>query len=296
MSLKANALLSAVVAAVVSIGMVIIFGDVAPEGQEEPSTQGIYSRILSSGTVRAGYYVGAPLLIIDPNTRKKSGIFYDVVTSAAARLRLDVDWSEEVGYGEMIQGLNDGRYDIIGSGVWINADRGRLADFTIPLYYDAVYAYAKVFDKRFQDDLSVLNSPDYIISTMDGELGATIAKTDFPLAKTLELPQGADFSQLILNVIAGKADIVFLAAAPARAYEAANPGQIAIVNPQKPLRIFPNAVMIPRGQYELRQALNHAIMEMMNSGEIDAILSMYEEVPDSFLRVASPFKPATAIR
>lgn len=85
---------------------------------------------------------------------------------------------------------------------------------------------------------------------------------------------------------------MFLAAAPARAYQAANPGQIQGVDPTKPIRIFPNAIMIPQGQYELRQALNYALMEMMNDGEIETILRKYEGVPGSFLRIALPYQPA----
>ena len=49
-----------------------------------------------------------------------------------------------------------------------------------------------VFDK----DLSILNSPSYTISTMDGELGAAIAATDFPKAHTEAIPQMADFGTL----------------------------------------------------------------------------------------------------
>jgi polar amino acid transport system substrate-binding protein len=278
---------SAIVAAVVSLGILFAWH---PSTTPSSPQQSAYSKILASGTIRAAYAVGAPLFIINPNTGQKSGIFYDIVTAAAAHLGLKVDWTAEVGYGEMIQGLDANRYDIVGSGVWINADRGKGADFTIPLYYDAVYAYARTGDARFNSSLSTLNSPTFIISTMDGELGATIAQADYPLAKRLQLPQSADFSQLIQNVVAGKADVVFLSASAASAYQAKNPGQIKIVNSNKPLRIFADAIMIPQGQYELRQALDYALQDMLNDGEINSILAKYESVPGSFLRVAPPYQ------
>jgi ABC-type amino acid transport substrate-binding protein len=253
-----------------------------------------YSEITKSGIIRAAYAVGAPLFMIDPNTKKESGIFFDITNAAAAHLGLKVEWNEEVGYGQMIQGLENHRYDIVGSGVWINSDRGKSADFTIPLYFDAVYAYAKQGDTRINSDLSNLNSPSFTISTMDGELGATIASASFPRAKTLPLPQSADFSQMIQNVVDGKADIVFLAAAPARAYQTANPEKIFVVDPAKPVRIFPNAIMLPQGEYELRQALNYALMEMLDDGEIDAILNKYDIPQGSFLRVAKPYQDASS--
>lgn len=246
--------------------------------------------IKDTKTIRAAYAVGAPLFIMDPNSKEKSGIFYEIINSVADRLKFKVNWIEEVGYGEMIQGLKDDRYDIIGSGVWINSDRALGADFTIPLYYDAVFAYSREDDNRFNKDLSIINSPDYTIATMDGELGVTIADNDFPNADKLEIPQYADFTQMIENVIAKKADIVFLASAPARSYQVANPGRIKSIMPDSPLRIFPNAIMIQKGEYNFRQVLNVALMEMLNSGDIESILSKYEKVPNSFLRVAVPFK------
>ncbi len=287
---------SAAVSLAVSLAIVFGFSGDSISRVNDGGPLQTYSNIRSSGTIRAAYAVGAPLLMIDPNTSTMTGIFYDIVNAAAARLGLKVNWTEEVGYGVMTQGLSDHRYDIVGSGVWINADRAKSADFTMPVYYDAVYAYAKAGDRRFDKTLSSLNSPKFTISTMDGELGTTIAKTNFPRAQTLELPQTADFTQMILNVVTGKADIVFLAAAPARAYQAANPGTIEAVAPNNPVRIFPNAIMIPQGQYELRQALNYALMEMMNDGEIETILRKYEGVPGSFLRIALPYQPAATTK
>ena len=283
-----TALLSAVVAASVSALLALTL--LRPSNSATGSrTDDLYTSIRAAGVMRAGYAVGAPLFTVDPNTREMSGIFHDIVTAAAARLRLSVDWSMEVGYGEMIQGLESRRFDVVGSGVWINSDRAARADFTIPLYYDAVYAYARAADTRFTGSITGLNAPAFVISTMDGELGATIARADFPLARRLELPQNADFSQMILNVIEEKADVVFLAAGPARSYQAANPDQIVSVLPDAPVRVFPNALMIPQRQHAFRRALNHALAELLNIGAIDAILAQYEEVPGSYLRIAQPY-------
>lgn len=290
MNYKINLILSSLSATIITLIILLSFQNKFIDGNNSENEFELYNKIDKSGIIRAAYAVGAPLFIIDPNTGEKSGIFFDIVTSLAEKLHLKVNWVTEVGYGEMIQGLRDKRYDIVGSGVWINSDRALGADFSIPLYYDAVFAYAKTGDNRFQKDISILNSPKYIISTMDGELGVSIAKKDFPDAKTLEIPQYSDFTQMILNVISNKADIVFLASAPARSYQIANPDKIVSVRPGNPLRIFPNAIMIPQGQYKFRQILNFTLTEMLNSGEVNAILLKYEKVPNSFLRVSKPFE------
>lgn len=264
-----------------------------PSSERSTQRPNIYQQVISAKTLRAGYAVGAPLLIIDPNTSDKSGIFYEIVTEAASRLQLTVNWNEEVGYGQMPEALNSGRFDVVGSGVWINPERGRVADFTIPLYYDAVFAFAKTGDERFKGNLQQLDAPEFVISTMDGELGAAIAQKDFPRAKTLQLPQNADFTQIIQNVVDKKADVVFLAAAAGREYQAANPGRISIIQPDKPVRVFPDAIMLPKGQYELKQALDYALTEMINDGTIDHILDKYEKVSGSFLRLAPPYRTSS---
>lgn len=248
----------------------------------------LFKSVQKEGRLRAAYFVGAPLFMIDPNTKQKSGLFYDIVEAAAERLGLKVAWTEEVGYGNMIEGLQGHRYDIVGSGVWINAQRAREADFSIPLFYDALFAYARKGDARFAKGLSVLNDKRFKISVMDGELGASVAQKDFPLAQTLQLPQSTDFTQLIQNVETGKADIVFLSAAAMRTYQAVRPGKIVLAS-DKPLRVFGNAILLPQGEPSLKQALNVALVELMNDGTVDALLRKYEKTPNSFLRVSSPY-------
>jgi len=275
---------TAVIAAVVTSVLLYLFLPTRP-AQLAPS---VYERVRETGSIRAAYFVGAPLFMVDPNTGEKSGIFHDVVETAADKLGLEVDWVEEVGYGEMIQGLEYHRYDIMGSGVWLNADRGKSADFTIPAYYDAVRAYARANDIRFDGDISIANSESYTISTMDGELGAAIAVTDFPHAKRVELPQNSDFAQLILNVVNEKADLVFLAIAPAHEYMKAHPGNIRPVA-VPPLRVFPVAILLPKGEYDLKQSIDYALTEMLTRGDIESILRRYEDERGLFIRTALPY-------
>ena len=287
-SIARTVVIAAIVSAVVAAGMILL-GPRMKDGSSASRANNSYSKIRSSGTIRAAYAVGAPLFVIDPKTNEKSGIFFEAVTKAAEKLNLKVNWSEEVGYGEMIAGLNTGRYDLVGSGVWINGARGKDADFTIPLYYDAVLPFVRNDDARFDKDIAVLNAPEFRISVMDGEMGATIAKTDFPKAKTESIPQNSDYTLLTLNVINNKADVVFLSVGHARLFQLANPGKIRAVNPGKPIKLFGNALMLPKGAYELKDSLDYAFQEMLNNGELDPILNKYEAAPGSFYRRALPY-------
>lgn len=257
---------------------------------QNKASESRYTSIQRSGVLRAGYFVGAPYFTVDPNTKQKGGMFYDIVESLAKKLNVKVDWVEEVGFGEMAQGLSSSRFDIIGSGIWVNATRGSVADFSMPVLFDAVGAYVRHDDHRYDADIRVANSKDTKISTIDGEMAATIAATDFPLATVVSLPQSSDFTQMILNVVSKKADITFLALGPARKYMAANPDQIRSVTPQSPVRVFPTSLMLPEGEYQLKEAIDNGLVEMINSGEIEAIIRKYEDVVGSHLRVAPAYK------
>ena len=145
-----------VTAAIVSIAAVFMLRTFlnpysSPGTSDTPIEANRYAAIKASHTLKAGYAVGAPLFMVDPNSREKSGIFYEILEAAAKNLELKVDWTEEVGYGEMIQGLSDRRYDVVGSGVWVNGARSRNADFTNPIYFDAVLPYVRtraILDKQ----------------------------------------------------------------------------------------------------------------------------------------------------
>src|SRR5438874_1363658 len=78
----------------------------------------VYDRVMSSGVIHCGYVVYPPGLLKDPNTGKLSGVFYDIMESAAKSLQLRLEWTEEVGWGSMIEGLQANRYDMICSPVW----------------------------------------------------------------------------------------------------------------------------------------------------------------------------------
>jgi Bacterial extracellular solute-binding proteins, family 3 len=64
----------------------------------------VYSRVIESGKIRCGYIPYEPGLIKDPNTGKFSGIMHDTMEEIAKSLNLKVEWTEEVGWGTMIEG------------------------------------------------------------------------------------------------------------------------------------------------------------------------------------------------
>lgn len=260
-------------------------------GQAGSTSQSVYDRVMSSGTIRCGYVVGAPGCIKDPNTGKLSGIGIDALELVAKNLGLKVQYTEEVGWGTMTEGLQTNRYDLVASVVWINANRARIADFSRPLYFSPVFAYAKKGDHRFDGKIDLLNSPSYKIATIDGETANVIANEDFPLSKRVSLPQLSDLSQMLLTVSSGKADATFCEKSVATDFLKHNPGAIVPIKGD-PVRVFPNCWMFRRGQMEFKDMLDAALDQVQNSGAVEKILRKYEQeqAPGTWYRVAPAYR------
>jgi polar amino acid transport system substrate-binding protein len=193
---KYISLFVALLALVVSMGVY--------RAQSSSARVSVADRVINNGEIRIGYIVYPPLLLKDSATGKLSGVSYDLVEEAAKKLNLKTKWVEEVGWGTAIEGLKTDRYDILGTQMWPNSARAREAVFSAPPMNSVIYPYVKSGDSRFDGDLSRINSKEFTVSFLDGEMAAFIAEQDYPLAKKNSLPQLSAYSEVLLNVVNGK--------------------------------------------------------------------------------------------
>lgn len=276
--------------AVLTIVVSLITVKLAAPSKNTDVKTSVYDNVLKSGVIRACYVVYPPALIKEPNTGKISGIFVEALNKAAENMGLKVDWVAEVGWGEQIEALNSGKCDIIGSDSWSNSTRGKSAEFIQPLYYSAINAYVRANDTRFDNDLAVANNASYKMVTIDGETSQVIAAQKFPNAKTLQLPQLTDVSQLFVNVADGKADMTFQEASTAFQYMKNNPGKIKNASPTRPIVVYGNVMMVKKGEFTFKSAVDNAMTELLSNGFIDDTISKYEkDFPGGFYRVSAPY-------
>lgn len=250
----------------------------------------LYDRVLKTGTIKAAYTEYYPFFMKDPNTKKFSGIAYDLLELASKRLGLQLQLTEEVTWGTMIEGLKNNRYDTIASPVWANSQRARAADFSRPICFSPVCAFTKYGDKRIDSSLKGLAQGKFKISCTDGEMAEMIAKADYPKAPRLSLPQMAPLSDMLLNVSTGKADITFAEPVFVEQFSKKNPKSLQNITTAKPLRVFPNVYMFKAGEQDFKAMLNTALDEIANSGEMEKIILKYEPYPKAFLRCAAPYQ------
>lgn len=243
-----------------------------------------YNRILASGEIKVGYISYPPGFIKDPNTGDFSGVMNEVFTEMAKNLDLKIKYEEEVTWATLIESVESGKVDIIISPVWPTSQRGKYADFTIPVYLGSLRAYCRADDNRFDSNLDRINSPDVTISTIDGEISTNVALEDFAEAKITGLPNTTDISQMLLNVKDKKADVAFVEPFVAGSFMVANPNVIREVEGVRPLRIYPNKMMVRKGEYKLKSMMDTALEELMNNGFVDKVINKYEPFKGAFYR------------
>ena len=261
-----------------------------------PKPAAVYDRVASSRTLRAAYITYPPAVIRDPKTGQLTGTFVETLERAAENLGWKVVWTEEVGWGAQIEGLQNNRYDIVGSPVWANPTRARLTTLSRPVYYSGIGIYVRNGDKRFIKNTTAIDQGNVKIATIDGETADLIARTQFPRAQRVSLPQLSDISEMFLQITTGKADVAFAEPYFGLAFQRANPNSISNIAVAAPIKTLGNCFMMKAGELQLKQALDVAIEDLQNSGFVDRVLDKYEPAPNTFYRVAQPYRVLASVR
>lgn len=253
-------------------------------------TESAYDRIKRTGVIRCGYGVWEGIMSKDAITGKLSGLSYDYAEALAKTLSLRIAWVEETGWNEAIPALLNQRIDVFCAGTWPNGARAREAEFTVPHVYNAIYGYTRAGDTRFDSDRRAINSPDIQIASPDGYTAARIAETDFPRARVFSVVSNTSAAEQLENVATGKADLTFVDAIPAAAYMAANPGKIKQIA-GAPFRVSPVTFFVAGGELRLKNMLDVATTEMLNSGIIEQLIIKHEIYPKTYSRVLPSYQP-----
>lgn len=271
------------------IGTVLFFscnpGNNSNKIEKEAST---YEKVLKAGKIRVGYISYPPSFIVNPDG-SYGGIFYETIEKIGENLGLEIEYAEEVTWDGMIESVKTGRVDMVCTGIWPTTQRGKHVDFATPLFYSVVKAYTYEGNTKFDNDLSKINSPDVTISTIDGEMTAIIADMDFPKAKKNAVTQLTGVFQTLLDIKSKKADVTFVEPAIALEFASKNPNTIKAVEGVNPLRVFPNSMMLPKGQEDFKSTLNIATKELINNGFVQRVINKYEKYPNSFYRTQLPY-------
>lgn len=283
-----NTLITIIIAAIVSFAVVKLTPteNTGTASQEES----VYDRVMRTKTIRCGYALWPALIEQDPNTGELYGTFVDYLEELGGQLGMTVEWSEELGFGNFVEALNSNRIDALCSGAWTNSARGSVVDFIIPISYQGVVAYARPDDRRFDNNLPAINSPNVKVVGLEGGTTGEIPQQFFPEASLTLLPQMTDVASVLMHVTTKKADVVFVDRYTASQFLEKNQDALREIPAQYPPRLFGNPISIKKGEYQLKQTLDNATLQLIHTGVIERILQKHEKYPGTFYRPAPMFQ------
>jgi ABC-type amino acid transport substrate-binding protein len=264
-----HALLIIILAVVCSITATRYF-----TGSQNQKTETAYERVIRTGTIRCGYAMSPPILVKDPNTGKISGLDVDVTEEIGKQLGLKIEWTEEVGWGNFIEGLNSGRYDVFCSQLWPETSRSKLLALAGPILYTFTNTYVRADDFRFDGDLSKINQPDIVIPVIDGDISYEMANR-YPNAKKLSLTQMSTWADMKESVLTKKADILFFDQSIVRSLPEEQQKKLRKVEGVPHSFFFPSYYATKAGELQLRDIMNIAIKAMIDDGRLEAMALKY---------------------
>lgn len=282
-----NILISALVAAIVSFTIVTFLGHPNAPASAPSSVDPVLDRVEKSGEVRCGYVNNPPFVTLDPNTHEVSGIMVDVTAKLGAITGWKIRWSSETSYPTMAEDMAAGKFDVFCGGSWPIALSEKRQWWSGPLFYSAVGAFARADDERFGPNFTLkdLDNSAYSISVIDGVAVDRVRMLEFPQAKAVSLPNTTGYGDMITQVVDHKADVVLIELETAYRYMAKNPRKIRRIGGDQPIRFYGIGYEFPYDAPRLRNVFEAASRELVGGGDVDRILTKYEDQPGMFYRV-----------
>jgi len=246
-----------------------------PKSSAQAVQESTYEKIIRTGEIHCGYATWNPFFFVDPANGEKKGVFHDLMEEAGKRLGLKIIWQEEVGWGSVVEAVKSKRVDMSCSVYWLNPPRIKNLSSSFPQLYAPVYAFARQDEGRPFANLDDLNSDKYTVATIDGSAEGQVVTLRLDKAKKFTMPELNTDADEIEALLTGKADFIFLDNASAGTYMKANPGKIRSLFPDQPAVVFPNVMLMPPNEPQLKEMIDDIFRNIEYDGTLDSILTQY---------------------
>lgn len=205
----------------------------------------VLQKIQKTKVIHAGYIPYPPFVIVDPNTRKLSGYFIELMDEIVARMGPGIKLEyEETTWGTMVVGVQSGKFDIVVSGIFSTIPRAMQVTFSRPVMLVGLSAVTRADDKRFKmaEDLT---KPGLTVAVTAGEVGHSYAQQYLPKAKLIVMDT-PDITRPMLEVISGRADVGIADSMSVFNFVQAHKGKVNNVFAARPLYLYGTGLMLPR--------------------------------------------------
>ena len=168
----------------------------------------------------------------------------------------------------LIMALAAGQVDFVAAALTVTEERSRQVDFSIP-YYNA---YQTILVSADND--TVHSATDIYGAIVGVQLGTTgdFAASDMEGVEVMRYSRAVD---AIIPLLNGQIDAIMVDSITAQFFDEAHPGQLRIVSDSEYFGYEQYAIAIGQGNPELVEAINEVLTEMINNGEISALVAYY---------------------
>lgn len=232
-----------------------------------------YTRILKTGMVRAAYIDYPP--IIQKNAHGFSGIFYDIIRGFSETHGWSIEWVEETGYGDVTQGLAEGRFDIFCAATWPTIDRHCNAFLSHPIYYSDVGIWVREDSELIGQDYLELDHPDHSIAITENDITHQICLTDFTRSKWVRAPQMGRVRALLELVANKKATATMVENITYQAYAENLSCRLVNLAVNKPIRRFANCFLLGKNQSDFKDLLDDYIVDLIQTGQVHTLMNLH---------------------
>ena len=229
-------------------------------------------RIERTRVIRVSFQPYWPAIIHDPRSDRFSGIFADILAEIARRNGWRLRWCEEVGYGVIVDGLEEDRFDIFGSTVWPTPEREQSAECTESVFESLILVWVR---PGFQGTEEALCTDEHLrVVVKENDISDSIAMSDFPRNRKVQIPQLGAPTEVLRAVSEDRADFTFAERILVDHFYGTSPGKLVAVS-ERPIRVYGNTFMLRRGELRWKDFLNAQLQTLQEEGFVASLLERY---------------------
>ncbi|MBI4599253.1 tRNA-dependent cyclodipeptide synthase [Candidatus Uhrbacteria bacterium] len=251
------------------------------EGEEnEGPFSDVLDRIEKTGILRVGFANSIPSFMYDRDYDNFSGICYEIIIEIAKKYRWQVRWSEEIGYGVIVDGLNQNRFDLFGSIVWPTPERKAQADFSTSLFRSPVFVWTRSDDGRTTTQIAA--DENARVAVKENDISDSIAQADFPRHRRVRVPQLSDNAEGLKCVAENRADFTFVEPYLAEHFNKASLVKLVATSADL-IRVYENTFMLKRGESRLKALLDKELALLKQDGTVARLIRKYTGRDGTFI-------------
>jgi len=238
-----------------------------------PKTVSLFEKIKERGYIIVGTSADyPPFEFVDPNTKKIVGLDVDIVEAVAKELGVSVKW-EDMPFDSLIAAAETGKIDMIAAAMGLKAERIPKLDYSIAyLLGDNVLVVKGDSPVEPFADLAEAGKLNLKIGVQSGTIQEGIINdlVKEGKAKKENVISYVRVDLMISDLVAGRIDAALIDKPVADSFATRYPIRIVYTEWAPPKSLW-----IPKGEKELLEAIDTALLKLHKTGVIKQLISKW---------------------